>query len=153
MMKKLDSCLKESQHYNSVVSNTMSRLTRRDYTFKSGRVPLKLPKGTFVTAPATAMHLCEKNYGPDATEWKGFRFTGILAVDKNAHQAVATNAVATNTKYLAFSHGRHVCPGRFFAVNELKMVLTYTLLRYDIRLPAIGTKGGQRIHMLLEGDR
>ncbi|PWY78991.1 cytochrome P450 [Aspergillus eucalypticola CBS 122712] len=32
---------------------------------------------------------------------------------------------------LAFGHGKHACPGRFFAANEVKIVLIFLLLRYD----------------------
>ena len=32
-------------------------------------------------------------------------------------------------------HGKHACPGRFFAVNESKVLLVYTLTHYDVKLP------------------
>lgn len=34
------------------------------------------------------------------------------------------------------SHGKHACPGRFFAVNEIKVLLVYTLVNYDIKFAA-----------------
>lgn len=34
-----------------------------------------------------------------------------------------------------FGAGTHACPGRFFASHELKLVLTYLLLRYEMRFP------------------
>ena len=36
--------------------------------------------------------------------------------------------------FLLFGHGRHACPGRFFAVNELKALVAYVLMTYDIKL-------------------
>lgn len=33
-----------------------------------------------------------------------------------------------------FGAGKHACPGRFFAGNEIKMVLAYFLLNYDMKL-------------------
>ncbi|KAI1205902.1 ent-kaurene oxidase [Annulohypoxylon truncatum] len=33
-----------------------------------------------------------------------------------------------------FGLGKHACPGRFFAASEIKMVLAYLLLNYDVRL-------------------
>ncbi len=36
--------------------------------------------------------------------------------------------------FLLFGHGRHACPGRFFAVNELKALVAYVLMMYDIKL-------------------
>jgi len=40
----------------------------------------------------------------------------------------------TSTCYLHFS------PGRFFAVSELKAMLAYVLLNYDIKLPGDGSR-------------
>lgn len=34
-----------------------------------------------------------------------------------------------------FGWGRHACPGRFFAANEIKMIVATYILTYDIRLP------------------
>ncbi|KAK3068494.1 hypothetical protein LTS18_000643 [Coniosporium uncinatum] len=34
---------------------------------------------------------------------------------------------------MAFSHGRHACPGRFFAANQLKLLLAQIVLGYDIQ--------------------
>ena len=36
-------------------------------------------------------------------------------------------------------YGRHTCPGRFFAVNEIKMMLAHVILTYDVRFG-----GGQK---------
>lgn len=139
MMKKLDSVLKESQRLNGVSSLILTRMALSDYTFKSGRHPLTIPKGTFVAAPATAIHRSNDIYGEDASEFKAFRFSE-LREDKDS--AAKHQMVSTNSGYLAFGHGVHACPGRFFAANELKVLLSYILLRYDVRLPA--ERGGKR---------
>jgi cytochrome P450 len=36
---------------------------------------------------------------------------------------------------LAFGYGRHACPGRFFAANEIKMILARLVLDFDIKMP------------------
>ena len=36
---------------------------------------------------------------------------------------------------MSFGFGRHACPGRFFAANEIKLILARLLLDYDIRMP------------------
>ena len=38
----------------------------------------------------------------------------------------------TSETFLAFGHGRHACPGRFFAVHELKLLMAYIVLNYDV---------------------
>jgi len=35
---------------------------------------------------------------------------------------------------LAFGYGKHACPGRFFAANELKAMLCYVVMNYDVKL-------------------
>ncbi|ORY61698.1 cytochrome P450 [Pseudomassariella vexata] len=41
--------------------------------------------------------------------------------------------VTTSDSHLAFSHGRHACPGRFFVAHELKMAIAYIVMNYDIK--------------------
>ena len=36
---------------------------------------------------------------------------------------------------MAFGYGRHACPGRFFAANEIKLIFSRILLEYDLRMP------------------
>lgn len=36
---------------------------------------------------------------------------------------------------LTWGYGRHACPGRFLANNELKMILAHALINYDWKLP------------------
>ncbi|KAF3912459.1 hypothetical protein ABW20_dc0104075 [Dactylellina cionopaga] len=135
--------MKESQRINNIASIVSTRLTLRDFTFKSGRVPLTLPKGTFVTYPATAMHLSENLYGPDAREWKGFRFSDIREKEINPELSARHQAAATSNTYVAFSLGRHACPGRFFAMYQVKLFVVYVLLKYDIKWPL--SRDGKRL--------
>jgi cytochrome P450 len=36
---------------------------------------------------------------------------------------------------LTWGYGQHACPGRFFAANEIKLMLARILMDYDLRLP------------------
>jgi cytochrome P450 len=42
--------------------------------------------------------------------------------------------VTTSPESLGFGHGQHACPGRFFAANEVKVLLCHLLLKYDFEL-------------------
>jgi len=42
--------------------------------------------------------------------------------------------VSTSPNHLVFGHGQHACPGRFFASNEIKIILCHILLKYNRRL-------------------
>ena len=39
----------------------------------------------------------------------------------------------TSVESMAFGHGRHACPGRYFAEAEIKAILCHLLMNYDIR--------------------
>jgi cytochrome P450 len=43
--------------------------------------------------------------------------------------------VSTGMQNLAFSHGKHACPGRFLVDFELKMFIAYVLVNYDVEFP------------------
>ena len=50
--------------------------------------------------------------------------------EANRHQ------FSTTTKNdLHFGHGKYACPGRFFAANEIKMILSRLLLKYEFEYP------------------
>ena len=44
---------------------------------------------------------------------------------------------------LEFGYGKHACPGRFFAVNEIKLILANLLLRFDFKMKQEDAKQGK----------
>lgn len=54
----------------------------------------------------------------------------------------ATTFVSTGPDYLPFGHGNYACPGRFLVDFEMKMIITYLLMHYDIKFP--DSYGGKR---------
>ncbi|CAK7231098.1 hypothetical protein SBRCBS47491_007815 [Sporothrix bragantina] len=54
-------------------------------------------------------------------------------VAADAMRGLKLGMVTTSDSHLAFGHGRHACPGRFFVAHELKMILAYFLTNYDIK--------------------
>ncbi|KAF4631714.1 hypothetical protein G7Y89_g6425 [Cudoniella acicularis] len=42
------------------------------------------------------------------------------------------SAVTLDDAFLGFGFGKHACPGRFFALNEMKMFVAYMVLNYDV---------------------
>ncbi|KAI5993488.1 hypothetical protein EDD15DRAFT_2265227, partial [Pisolithus albus] len=41
--------------------------------------------------------------------------------------------VGVTRDYFPIGFGRHACPGRFLAANELKTMLAYMLMSYDVK--------------------
>lgn len=43
--------------------------------------------------------------------------------------------IAVTKENMSFGYGAHACPGRFFAANEIKLIIARMLLQYDMRAP------------------
>lgn len=46
----------------------------------------------------------------------------------------ASSATSTSAENFVFGIGRPICPGRFFAIAEVKTAITTILIDYDVRL-------------------
>ncbi|KIK97710.1 hypothetical protein PAXRUDRAFT_198861 [Paxillus rubicundulus Ve08.2h10] len=120
-MRKLDSFLKESQRIEGIGA------AMKEFTFSDGTV---LPKGTIVTIASQAIHLDDGIY-ENAETFDPLRFANMPEEDG---EGVKHSFVSTHPEYLSFGHGRHACPGRFFAANELQSMLAHVVLSYDVKL-------------------
>ncbi|KAI0011208.1 cytochrome P450 [Xylariaceae sp. FL0662B] len=133
-MTKLDSVMRESQRLNSFVTVATSRtvVNPKGVTTPSGT---HLPHGTLVCAPSYPVFHDPAIY-PEPFVFKPFRFAEKReAVDGESYVQRARQAFATTSpEYTAFGHGRHACPGRFFASTELKLMLAYIVMNYDFEL-------------------
>ncbi|KAJ6025258.1 hypothetical protein N7444_012937 [Penicillium canescens] len=126
-MRKLDSFLTESQRLSPLASSQLTRAVIQDFTFSDGTT---VPKGSYVLAPMYAMYLDDNIY-PNASTFDAFRFSRLREQPghENRHQFVTTSPTHIN-----FGHGKEACPGRFFAAQEIKLLLAHALQSYDIRL-------------------
>ena len=148
-MRKLDSFIKESQRLHPasickvvstyqcgvltpVVLVMMNRVVLRDdYAFSDGT---KIPVGTNLSVSVSHIHLNPDNY-EDPLKFDGFRFCKMKDTAEAAgFSDKKFDIVTTGLQHLAFGHGRHVCPGRFFAATQLKMMLAYVVTTYDLKL-------------------
>jgi len=105
----------------------MRRMATDNIEFSDGT---RIPKGTITGVTAHGMWDSKTYSEPHV--WDGRRF---LRMREAAGQEHAAQLVSTNPEYLSFGHGQHACPGRFFAANEVKIMLIHFLLKYDWRLP------------------
>jgi cytochrome P450 len=108
-------------------------------TLSTGHI---LPTGTRFCFPGWAIN----SAGPSTpsspslnikppSQFDAFRFSALRSLpgNENKHQFVTISPESVN-----FGQGSHACPGRFFASNEIKVVLIELLRHWDIRL-----KGGE----------
>ncbi|EJF60310.1 cytochrome P450 [Dichomitus squalens LYAD-421 SS1] len=132
-MRKLDSFLKESQRYNGISLVAPGRKALKDVRLSDGTV---IPAGTMVNMNTHRLHLDDACY-PNANEFDPFRFARIREVDGEGTKHQFTH---TSNQYVAFGIGRHACPGRFFAATELKALLAYIVINYDLKVAGDGTR-------------
>jgi cytochrome P450 len=94
--------------------------------------PIPLSDGTLIPAGATiavSAHINEDDsVYPHASTYDGFRFYKKRQEPGHEHRH---QLVTTTSENFGFGHGRHACPGRFFAANETKILLVHLLLKYD----------------------
>ena len=140
-MVKLDSFFRESARMNSFVSMGIFRrvVAKEDLTTPQG---VHLPRGSVLAVPAYTTMNDPTTYA-DPQTFRPFRFVAQGGDDsadiiKEKRQAYAT----TSPDFLAFGHGRHACPGRFFAASEMKLMVGYMLQNCDFELHADRPKNG-----------
>ena len=104
----------------------MRRIARDDIGLSDGTFILK---GSSVVVSSRTMWDPEVYERPN--EFDGRRFLRMRMTPGNEHIA---QLVSTSPHHLGFGHGQHACPGRFFASNQAKVILTHLLLKYDWKL-------------------
>ncbi|KAI0072328.1 cytochrome P450 [Panus rudis PR-1116 ss-1] len=142
-LRRLDSFLKESHRHHGIGSFTMTRKALKDFTFSDGTF---IPKDGFVSAAESPTHFDPENYeNPEV--FNPWRFveddkSGDVEGKENGAASGEGNVknlmVSTSTDYVTFGHGRFACPGRFFAASELKLMMAYLVLNYDVQMEEPG---------------
>ncbi|PKC62402.1 cytochrome P450, partial [Rhizophagus irregularis] len=123
-MKKLDSFVKEVLRHSDDTLKFLHKVTSESFTFSNGYT---VPKGRRVNLYMDDVLKSKDAYGDDAEEFKPFRFV-------NAN----SSASKVDRNYAVFGGGKHACPGRFFAIHEIKLILHKLILKYNIK-----TKSGK----------
>ncbi|KAK5995867.1 Cytochrome P450 monooxygenase ATR2 [Cladobotryum mycophilum] len=132
-LKKLDSFMREVQrlrgNITSFIRKVMKPISLSDGTH--------LPAGTKVLAPQAGIAVDERFF-PNPDQFDPFRFYRMR--QESAEASNRWQFTSISDTYINFGAGKHACPGRFFAGNEIKLVIAYFVINYDIRLK----KGEQR---------
>ncbi|CAA7264109.1 unnamed protein product [Cyclocybe aegerita] len=130
-MHRVDSFIKESQRLCPISILLLNRILVKDHIFSDGTM---LPKGTAIAAATPTTHLSSSRY-EDPLTFDGFRYVKLKAGHIGAAGTERKfDMVGVTIDSLGFGLGRHACPGRFFAANELKIMLAQAVVTYDIKL-------------------
>ncbi|KAB8277388.1 cytochrome P450 [Aspergillus minisclerotigenes] len=126
-LKLMDSVLKESQRLKPISLVSMRRVATADVKLSDGTF---ITKGTFLAVSSDRMW--DSEIYPNPLEFDGYRFLKLREVP--GHESSA-QVVSPSPEHMGFGFGRHACPGRFFAINEVKIALCHILLKYEFKLP------------------
>ncbi|KAE8415648.1 cytochrome P450 [Aspergillus pseudocaelatus] len=126
-MPHMESTIRESLRLSPLSDRMLSRrvVQKGGITLPDGQF---LSRGTWLAVAAVGVHRDEQTY-EDPDEYRPFRF---LSIDNDTQESKAMLVPVTSEKFLAFGHGRHSCPGRWFAAHAMKLIIGYILVNYDI---------------------
>lgn len=110
----------------------MHRITTDSIKLSDGTT---IPKGAFTMVGLEKMQ--DSTLFPDPNDYRPRRF---LEMRQQPGQENKWQFVTTSPEHLAFGHGKHACPGRFFAANEIKIILIHLVTKYEWKLTAEGLK-------------
>ncbi|EUC34673.1 hypothetical protein COCCADRAFT_35710 [Bipolaris zeicola 26-R-13] len=130
-MEKLDSYIKEVMRVSPAFLTSFVRYAKQGFTLSTGAY---IPAGVYIEAPAFSIYNDAQFYA-SPENFDGFRSYRIRRGSGKAQDIARNQSVTSNETNLNFGYGRHACPGRFFAVNEIKMVMARVLLQYDVKMP------------------
>ncbi|RKP08493.1 cytochrome P450 [Thamnocephalis sphaerospora] len=124
-MPFLDAVVRESMRFSNlsfnVVRRAMTDITLRDGTF--------IPEGRVCAVSAHGVNCDYKAYGE----------THNAYLPERHLESPIAKASSAGPAYVIFGGGSHVCPGRFFAINQIKLLVSILLREYEIR-----TESGKR---------
>lgn len=109
-------CIYESMRLYPPSHIGSTRVITRDIQTKAGLVP----KGTWVWTPAYTINRLEEYWGSDADKFKPERWKEA----KSFHPM----------QYITFGAGKRICPGKDFAMKEMKMLVMAVIKRFAIEL-------------------
>ncbi|CAG8497921.1 2263_t:CDS:10 [Scutellospora calospora] len=126
-MVKLDNFVKESLRLSiGVVGLPHKCISKSYYTFAN---EYQVPSDRIVILNFSDTNNDEELQGPNPTEFNAYR-----------HLERNSPASKLERNFLTFGGGKHACPGRFLAVDGIKVFLHKVILKYDIRTETKGTE-------------
>ncbi|KAK4694552.1 hypothetical protein P7C71_g3051, partial [Lecanoromycetidae sp. Uapishka_2] len=140
----IDSTIREALRKHPVLTRTNMREVVR-----TGGLDLphgqNIPQGAWVAAPVVPIHHDERFY-TNPNGYDPFRFvekpnddlsgiakSNLKPSDIHAKSHMPQGVTTTSSTFLAFGHGRHSCPGRWYAAMLMKLVVAYIVINYDIQ--------------------
>ena len=140
---RLDSAIRESMRVSYIAQTFMERKVVAAEGITHKTEGWHVPHGGSFAFAKSGVQMDNDIYQNSET-YDAFRFSRVResydakSQDEKDHKQglklKQLSMVTTGDAHIPFGHGRHACPGRFFVAHELKMVLAYLFLNYDLKL-------------------
>lgn len=145
-LKLVDSTIRESIRLTPIASVGLPRTVVHPNGTQLENYGVRIPYGTTIATPIEAIHYDEDIYA-NARRFDPFRFAQPGAAgnvfDNLSEGATADKELKPRNKpllsasldeaFLGFGFGKHACPGRFFALNEMKIFIAHMIINYDLQ--------------------
>ncbi|KAF9954472.1 hypothetical protein BGZ72_004577 [Mortierella alpina] len=115
-MVKMDSFVREFFRCRTERAN-LDHMARKDVLLSNG---MTIYKGSKVLINLRSIHQSDDLQGEEPNEFRPWRFVGK-----------AKAATKASADYLPFGMGKHACPGRFLAIQEIKTVGSLLVTRFS----------------------
>ncbi|KAF0546605.1 cytochrome P450 [Gigaspora margarita] len=113
-MVKLDSFIKESIKYWMPCVGLQRKTISDHFTFSNG---YQVPKDRNINLYIANLH---------GTDQIGRKFDGFQYVGKDS------STTKLGEEYITFGRGKHACPGRFFAIHQIKLIMYFIIRKYKV---------------------
>lgn len=120
--------------------NASARVIRED-TILDNKYLLK--KNSFIFIPSASLHKNEKAWGPTASAFNPHRFNTQKKLGVTRENRIPVSA------HRSWGGGVNLCPGRFFAMNELLSILIIMALKYDVHpISGVWQEPPRKVHVM-----
>lgn len=113
----------------------MNRIVTQPYSFKCANTTL--PPNCMASGASAAI-ATDPTVFSDPNTFDGHRYRRMRDENKGAESSLLMGMSTIDS--LGFGLGNQACPGRFFAVNNMKLIMAKLLTRYDLTLERNGEK-------------
>ncbi|KAJ5832013.1 hypothetical protein N7474_000324 [Penicillium riverlandense] len=162
--RRMDSFLRESQRFNPPGELSFHRIVKETLTLSDGLV---LPRGThicFAAGPLSkdAIYLSNPDIF-DGLRWcqdpedryalmsdPSEKQLHVLNGSTTGPSSASPSFVTISPASMHFGFGRQACPGRFFAVNTIKAIMSRIISEYDFKFE--NRQAGRRPPNILVGE-
>jgi cytochrome P450 len=103
----------------------MRRFAEKKVILSDGTV---IPKSSILLM--SSENMWDEAIYPNPQTFDPYRF---LKLRETPGHETSAQLVSPSPEHMGFGLGKHACPGRFFAANEIKISLCHILLKYDLR--------------------